>query len=83
MPTDSETTSILHCDSTHYMTAASLEMSDEPSLSPLFLLAANLGILPSAAEWESSYFGQSYTFSPYQRSIAADFNNVKCKLSCS
>jgi hypothetical protein len=32
MHTDSEMTGILHSGSMHYMTAASLEMSDEPFL---------------------------------------------------
>lgn len=47
----------------------------------LLLLTANPCLLPSAAEWESASFGQSYKFSPYQRTIVAEFNDGESKLA--
>lgn len=51
------------------------------SLSIFFLLTTNPCQFPSAAEWESASFGQSYKFSPYQRTIVAEFNDGESKLA--
>ena len=46
-----------------------------------FYLPQILASSPSAAEWESASFGQSYKFSLYQRTIVAEFNDGESKLA--